>query len=369
MSPDGCDTIPFRAMAYDRSILPNAVTSCRRWWHKRRTDPRCRQEALREFADRDGGDAVQVMAQIASWGKRRQLEGGRLRLLALRQLGRFLIRNGRGRGRPAKMSPADNLQTLVGLGITDRHISADAKSVARIIQKDFDTYLAGEDEPTLKALLRFADHTRQGRAYPASKPPFALADMQKGRSFLDTDDETSTVEWFTPPEIFTAMETDFDLDVASPGAEVVPWIPAMRHLTKKDNGLVTDWGGFVWMNPPYGIRNGIAEWIVKFVQHGNGVAIAPDFTSTEWWHALTEHADIIMFVRPKIYFLPKREDGRTNSLGSTLVAIGERGVQALRNAERNGRGLCFQRDRQLSARCLSDQHFAFDGTALGEAAD
>ena len=88
----------------------------------------------------------------------------------------------------------------------------------------------------------------------------------------------------------------------------------------------------------------IAEWIEKFVEHCNGVAIAPDFTSTEWWHALTEQADIIMFVRPKISFLPKREDGRTNSLGSTLVAMGERGVQALRNAERNGRGLCFQRD-------------------------
>ena len=118
-----------------------------------------------------------------------------------------------------------------------------------------------------------------------------------------------------------------------------------QSLTKKDNGLVTDWGdSFCWMNPPYGLRNGIAEWIEKFVEHGNGVAIAPDFTSTEWWHALTEQAEIIMFIRPKISFLPKREDGRTNSLGSTLVAIGERGVQALRNAERNGRGLCFQRD-------------------------
>src|SRR5579859_7506168 len=97
-----------------------------------------------KFADRDGGDAIRVMAQIALWGKRQQVEGGRLRLLALRQLGRFLIRNGRGRGRPAKMSPADVLPTLVGLGITDRHISADAKNVARISQKDFDAYLAQE---------------------------------------------------------------------------------------------------------------------------------------------------------------------------------------------------------------------------------
>jgi DNA N-6-adenine-methyltransferase (Dam) len=300
-----------------------------------------------KFADKEGGDAVRVMAQIASWGKRQQVEGGRLRLLALRQLGRFLIRHGRGRGRPAKMSDTHNLPTLVDLGITDRHISADAKSVARISQPDFDAYLTEEDEPTLTGLLWFGEHTRSGRPYPV--PSFnthavPLA-MQGKRSWLDPDETTSTVEWYTPPEIFEAMEAEFDLDVASPGANIVPWIPAKRHLTKKDNGLVADWSdAFCWMNPPYGLRNGIAEWIDKFVQHGNGVAIAPDFTSTEWWHALTERADIIMFVRPKIYFLPKREDGRTNSLGSTLVAIGERGVQALRNAERNGRGLCFQRD-------------------------
>jgi hypothetical protein len=91
-----------------------------------------------EFAGHDGDEAVRVMAQIALWGKRQQIEGGRLRLLALRQLGRFLIRNGRLRGRPAKTSSADVLPTLVCLGITDRHISADAKSVARISQADFD---------------------------------------------------------------------------------------------------------------------------------------------------------------------------------------------------------------------------------------
>ena len=119
-----------------------------------------------KFADRDGGDAVRVMAQIALWAKRQQVEGGRLRLLALRQLGRFLIRNGRGRGRPPKMSDTHNLPTLVSLGITDRHISADAKLVARITRPNFDAYLAGETEPTLRGLLRFAEHTRTGQPYP-----------------------------------------------------------------------------------------------------------------------------------------------------------------------------------------------------------
>jgi DNA N-6-adenine-methyltransferase (Dam) len=271
-----------------------------------------------QFAGQDGDEAVRVMAQIALWAKRQQVEGGRLRLFALRQLGRFLIRNGRPRGRPAKTSTADVFPTLVCLGITDRHISADAKSVARISKADFDAYLAQEDEPTLKGLLRFAEHTRIGQPYPKmGLGAFARANMQKGRSFLDPDDETSTTEWYTPPEIFSAMETDFDLDVCSPGAEIVPWIPAKRHLTKRDNGLVVDWHGFVWMNAPYGIRNGIAEWIEKFIEHGNGVAIAPDFTSTEWWHTLTERA------------AGQSQKPRNPGLRDALAAVADNGIGKL----------------------------------------
>jgi hypothetical protein len=94
------------------------------------------------------------------------------------------------------------------------------------------------------------------------------------------------------------------------------------------------------------------EWVPpprSFIQHGNGVALVVDFTSTEWWQYLTERSDFILFVRPKIQFLPK-SDGRMNCLGSTLVAIGEAGIQALRNAERNGRGICFRRDPGIRQR-------------------
>ena len=31
-------------------------------------------------------------------------------------------------------------------------------------------------------------------------------------------------EWYTPPEIFTKLKVDFDLDVASP-KEKIPWLP------------------------------------------------------------------------------------------------------------------------------------------------
>jgi hypothetical protein len=155
-----------------------------------------------KFAAKDGDEAVRAMADIALAAKRQQTGWGRLRLEALRVLGRFLIRNGARQGRPLKTSSADVLPTLARLGITDRHISADAKSVGRISQKDFRAYLVQEDEPTLKGLLRFAERARIGQPYPSGNPAFPLANTQSKRSFLDTDAETSTVEWYTPSEIF-----------------------------------------------------------------------------------------------------------------------------------------------------------------------
>jgi hypothetical protein len=239
----------------------------------------------------------------------------------MRQLGLFLIRYGKGQGRPAKTSADDVLQTLAGLCITDRHISADAKNVARVSTKDFDGYLGQEDEPTLKGLLRFA-----GRS--------AATDA------MNIDYEATSTGWLTPKEVFDAMETEFDIDVASPGRQHVPWIPARKHYTH--NSLKRKWEGFIWMNAPYGLRNGMLDWIDKFIQHANGVTLVPDFTSTEWWQRLAKSCEYILFVCPKIQFLP-RTSGQTNTLGTTLASIGEKGALALQTAEANGLGVCFRR--------------------------
>jgi hypothetical protein len=51
----------------------------------------------------------------------------------------------------------------------DRHISADAKNVGRVSNKDFDAYLAQEDEPTLKgavAVCRSKIDHRTSRCLP-----------------------------------------------------------------------------------------------------------------------------------------------------------------------------------------------------------
>ena len=42
----------------------------------------------------------------------------------------------------------------------------------------------------------------------------------------------ATSEWYTPRYIFTALGCTFDVDVASPGQGVTPWIPAKVFITQ-----------------------------------------------------------------------------------------------------------------------------------------
>jgi cytochrome c len=64
-----------------------------------------------------------------------------------------------------------------------------------------------------------------------------------------------TSEWYTPKEIFDALNLTFDLDPASPGAALCH-VPARWIFTKAGDGLVQPWHGLIWLNPPFGGRRG-----------------------------------------------------------------------------------------------------------------
>ena len=79
-------------------------------------------------------------------------------------------------------------------------------------------------------------------------------------------------DWYTPPAIFDALGLTFDLDPCSPGPG--HWVPARRVYTIADDGLSKPWGsGLVFMNPPFGGRNGHVPWMCRFLDHANGIAI------------------------------------------------------------------------------------------------
>jgi hypothetical protein len=140
-------------------------------------------------------------------------------------------------------------------------------------------------------------------------------------------------DWLTPEYIFDAMGTVFDLDVASPPRPT--HVPTNALLSAQS--LTEKWFGFVWCNPPFGGRNGVAPWLNKFIAHGNGVALVPDRTSAPWFQQAAPHMDVVLFLSPKVKF--ERLDGtlgHSPSTGTALMAIGVKGAQALMNARKLG---------------------------------
>lgn len=158
-----------------------------------------------------------------------------------------------------------------------------------------------------------------------------------------------TDEHYTPKEVFKSMgDIWFDMDVCSPVNTDFVSTPTNRFLTKTECGLSSEWSGFVWMNPPFGGRNGVVPWLEKFMSHGNGIALVNALTSSGWFHRFAPTMDIIFFPKGKTKFV--QCDGtiaKSPQSGVVLMAIGEIGVSALEASQRNGFGIAYRQVKEL----------------------
>ena len=121
----------------------------------------------------------------------------------------------------------------------------------------------------------------------------------KGFTHESTYNESK--EWYTPKYIFDALGLTFDLDPCSPGANIVPWIPARRHITPAENGLTAHWEGSIWMNPPYG--SDTPKWMQHLAEVGNGIALVFSRTDVKWFHRYIPRADAICFIKGRVQFV------------------------------------------------------------------
>lgn len=136
-------------------------------------------------------------------------------------------------------------------------------------------------------------------------------------------------EWYTPKYIFDALGVHFDLDVAAP-PDGPRHVPASRWYSIIDDALSCEWSGLVWMNPPFGHQKEKCQWLSKFFDHGQGIALMPDRTSAPWFQNYAPMAEMLCWVAPKIKF--ERADGslgKSPGTGTVLMACGYQAVQAL----------------------------------------
>lgn len=128
-------------------------------------------------------------------------------------------------------------------------------------------------------------------------------------------------EWYTPPEIFDALDIDFDLDPCSPLSGPVPWIPAQRFYTIQDDGLIADWSiDRVWLNPPYGPET--RRWLGRLAHHGCGVALVPARTDTAWFHDYATMASAICLLRGRPHFYRPDLTRAPYNSGAPIMLLG-----------------------------------------------
>lgn len=113
---------------------------------------------------------------------------------------------------------------------------------------------------------------------------------------------SKTDMWATPKDFFDKLNDKFGftLDVCATKENA----KCERYFTEQENGLLQDWTGVCWMNPPYGRQ--IGKWVKKARQSAleNGatfVCLLPSRTDTAWWHDNCFDGEIT-FIRGRLKF-------------------------------------------------------------------
>jgi len=153
-------------------------------------------------------------------------------------------------------------------------------------------------------------------------------------------------EWLTPPWLLGLLGK-FDLDPCA--ATNRPWDTATKNYTVENDGLKQPWNGRVWLNPPFG--KGLADWINRLAQHGNGIGIMPlRSTDTNWFHeSIWSQAGAVLFLRGRVrfYTVEGKESGPCPH-ASLMIAYGDNNVQILRSAVKETSRPLINRAKYLS---------------------
>ena len=137
-------------------------------------------------------------------------------------------------------------------------------------------------------------------------------------------------EWLTPQYIIDAIGP-FDLDPCAP--IIRPWPTAEKHYTRDDDGLIQEWYGRVWCNPPYGPETG--QWLRKLADHGNGIALVFARTETDFFfRQIWDRAHSVFFFKGRLYFynVNGRKSSKNAGAPSCLVAYGINNTDAIEEA-------------------------------------
>jgi len=134
---------------------------------------------------------------------------------------------------------------------------------------------------------------------------------------------SQTSEWTTPQLIIEKTIQLFgkiDLDPCS--NPDFPNVPAKKYFTKQEDGLLKEWHGKIYMNPPYGQE--IKKWINHLCEQfekentQEAIALTPSRTDTEWYQKMKTYRRCFIWGRLKF-----GDSGNPAPFPSMVVYLGE----------------------------------------------
>lgn len=191
---------------------------------------------------------------------------------------------------------------------------------------------------------------KDGKSYPATKPIHAVMSLGDAMVTDDFDwgedeDDAGTFslpsrvhvshnsgenEWYTPLEYLDAARVvlgSIDLD---PASSIVAnrAVQAARIFTTEDDGLLQDWSGNVWLNPPYS-QPLVQRFCDKLVYHvvagdvPSAIVLVNNATETTWFHTLLSVYSALCFPKGRVRFLdPAGNPSGSPLQGQAVVYIG-----------------------------------------------
>jgi hypothetical protein len=145
-------------------------------------------------------------------------------------------------------------------------------------------------------------------------------------------------EWLTPKFIIENL-CKFDLDPCSP--QNPPFKIADKIYTEKENGLLQNWEGLVFCNPPYG--NKTIHWIKKAADHKKCICLIFARTDTKLFQDIIfKNATSILFIKGRLKFLNiKGEETGTAGAPSCLISFNFETKEILKNSGIKGKFMEF----------------------------
>lgn len=138
-------------------------------------------------------------------------------------------------------------------------------------------------------------------------------------AFFKTKFQSNRQDWTTPDDLFIPLDDEFafTLDAAASATNA----RADKYFTKEDDAFKQNWGRHtVWVNPPYGIKPGLSDWVKKGYEASLGgatvVMLIPARTNTAWFHDYCLALGEVRFVRGRPKF-----GGATHGLPQPLCLV------------------------------------------------